>query len=130
MHDSPSLPGSYGSIGWLAGDAAILINDRFDIWKIDPKSPSEAINLTLGEGRNKQITFRRERLKADETSIDPNEPLILSAFNEVNKDNGFFYKFLRWKNGSQAIDYVGTSLHGVDQSQRIQPDFGKKINLP
>ncbi|RIW12418.1 S9 family peptidase [Algoriphagus lacus] len=90
LHDSPSLPGSYGSEGWLAGEAAILINDRFDIWKIDPKNPSAAVNLTLGEGRKKQITFRRERLRADETFIDPKEPLILSAFNEVNKDNGFF----------------------------------------
>lgn len=90
LHDSPSLPGSYGSEGWLAGDAAILINDRFDIWKIDPKNPAAAVNLTLGEGRKKQITFRREQLKADETFIDPKETLILSAFNEVNKDNGFF----------------------------------------
>lgn len=90
IHDSPSLPSSYGSEGWLAGDAAILINDRYDIWKIDPKNPTSAVSLTLGEGRKKQITFRREQLKADETSFDPKEPLILSAFNEVNKDNGFF----------------------------------------
>lgn len=90
LHDSPSLPGSYGAEGWLAGDAAILINDRYDIWKIDPKNPAAAVNLTLGEGRKKQITFRREQLKADETSIDPKEPLVLSAFNEMIKENGFF----------------------------------------
>ncbi len=90
LHDSPSLPGSYGSEGWLVGEAAILINDRFDIWKIDPKNPAAAVNLTIGEGRKKQITFRREQLKADETFIDPKEPLILSAFNEMTKDNGFF----------------------------------------
>jgi dipeptidyl aminopeptidase/acylaminoacyl peptidase len=90
LHDSPALPGSYGSEGWLEGDAAILINDRFDIWKIDPRNPAAAINLTLGEGRKKQITYRRERLKTDEISLDPKEELILSAFNEINKDNGFF----------------------------------------
>lgn len=90
LHDSPSLPGNYGAEGWLAGDAAILINDRYDIWKIDPKNPSAAVNLTLGEGRKSQITFRRERLKFDETSIDPRESLILSAFNENTKDSGFF----------------------------------------
>ncbi len=90
LHDSPALPGSYGSEGWLAGDAAILINDRFDLWKIDPLNPSAAVNLTSGEGRKKQITFRRERLKWDETSIDPKAPLILSAVDEVSKNNGFF----------------------------------------
>lgn len=90
LHDSPSLPGNYGSEGWLAGDAAILINDRFDIWKIDPKNPSAAVNLTRGEGRKNQVVFRRERLKYDETAIDPKEALILSAFNETTKDAGFF----------------------------------------
>jgi dipeptidyl aminopeptidase/acylaminoacyl peptidase len=90
LHDSPSLPGSYGSEGWLAGDEAILINDRYDIWKIDPGNPAAAVNLTLGEGRKRQITFRREQLRIDETFLDPKIPLILSSFNEINKDNGFF----------------------------------------
>jgi dipeptidyl aminopeptidase/acylaminoacyl peptidase len=36
------------------------------------------------------VVFRRERLRFDETSIKPKEPLILSAFNENNKDAGFF----------------------------------------
>jgi dipeptidyl aminopeptidase/acylaminoacyl peptidase len=90
LHDSPSLPGSYGSEGWLAGDAAILINDRFDIWKIDPKNPAVAVNLTGGEGRKKRITFRRERLKSDETFIDIKEPMVLSAFDELTKESGFF----------------------------------------
>ncbi|WP_370690564.1 prolyl oligopeptidase family serine peptidase [Algoriphagus sp.] len=90
LHDSPSLPGNYGSEGWLSDDSAILINDRFDIWKIDPKNPSGAVNLTMGEGRKNQLVFRRERLRFDETSIDPKEALILSAFNENNKNSGFF----------------------------------------
>jgi dipeptidyl aminopeptidase/acylaminoacyl peptidase len=90
LHDSPSLPGNYGSEGWLSDDSAILINDRFDIWKIDPKNPSGAVNLTMGEGRKNQVVFRRERLRFDETSIDPKEALILSAFNENNKNSGFF----------------------------------------
>jgi dipeptidyl aminopeptidase/acylaminoacyl peptidase len=90
LHDSPSLPGNYGTEGWLTDDSAILINDRFDIWKIDPKNPGAAVNLTRGEGRKSQVVFRRERLRFDETSIKPKEPLILSAFNENNKDAGFF----------------------------------------
>lgn len=90
LHDSPSLPGNYGSEGWLSDDSAILIYDRFDIWKIDPKNPGAAVNLTRGEGRKSQMVFRRECLRFDETSIDPKEALILSAFNENNKNSGFF----------------------------------------
>ena len=65
LHDSPSLPNSYGAEGWLEGDAAILINDRFDLWKIDPTNPSAAQNLTAGEGRKQQLSFRRQRLDLD-----------------------------------------------------------------
>ena len=83
IHDSPSLPSSYGAAGWLEGDASFLINDRFDLWKVDPRNPATAQNLTGGEGRRTQNSFRRERLKVDEVAIDPKEPLILSGFDEV-----------------------------------------------
>lgn len=90
LHDSPSLPGSYGSAGWLADDAAILIYDRFDIWKIDPKNPSAAVNLTSGEGRKQSIQFRRQDLDREERSIDPKATLYLTAFNEINKESGMY----------------------------------------
>lgn len=90
LHDSPSLPSSYGVEGWFAGDQALLVNDRFDIWKIDPRNPSTAQNITLGEGRKKQLTFRRERLKLEEVEIDSKEILLLSAFDEKTKKNGYF----------------------------------------
>lgn len=90
LHDSPSLPGSYGSAGWLADDAALLIYDRFDIWKIDPKNPSAAVNITAGEGRKQMIQFRRQDLDREERSIDPKAALYLTAFNEVSKESGMF----------------------------------------
>ncbi len=90
LNDSPSLPSSYGVAGWLSGDESIVLNDRFDIWKIDPRNLSAAQNITSGEGRKRKITFRRERLKVDEVEIDPNETLVLSAFDEQTKRNGYF----------------------------------------
>ncbi|MFT6972542.1 MAG: hypothetical protein ACJAXX_003125, partial [Roseivirga sp.] len=50
LHDSPSLPGSYGAAGWSEKDAAFLIYDRYDIWKFDPKGKSAPENLTNGLG--------------------------------------------------------------------------------
>jgi dipeptidyl aminopeptidase/acylaminoacyl peptidase len=90
LHDSPSFPGSYGSAGWVAGDAAILINDRFDVWKINPKNPQAAVNLTQGIGRKEKIVFRRQILDRDEISISSQAELLYSAFNEMNKDAGFY----------------------------------------
>src|SRR5690606_22926420 len=36
LHDAPSLPGSYGSAGWTAGDELFLVYDAHDIWALDP----------------------------------------------------------------------------------------------
>lgn len=117
LHDSPSLPGSYGAEGWLAGDAAILINDRYDIWKIDPKNPAAAVNLTLGEGRKRQVTFRREQLKADETFIDPKEPLFLSAFNEMTKENGFYATTYDAKSAPKQLIMTAHRYYGLKKAE-------------
>ena len=98
LHDSPSLPGSYGAAGWLAGDEAFLVNDRYDLWKIDPRHPEKAQNITLGEGRKNKIIFRRERLKLDEEFVDPKELLILSAFEEIKMRSGFYLGDYQGKN--------------------------------
>ncbi|WP_373399225.1 hypothetical protein V8V91_05635 [Algoriphagus halophilus] len=90
LHDSPSNPGSYGTSGWLDEDEAILVNDRYDIWKIDPKNPGAASRITLGEGRKNKIEFRVEVLDREVLSIDPEEPLILNAFHEMTKESGYF----------------------------------------
>lgn len=90
LHDSPSLPGSYGSAGWLENDKAFLVYDRFDIWKIDPSSPEEAINITKGDGKKSSIVFRRQDLDREEKSINPKSDLILTAFNEKNKNAGYY----------------------------------------
>ncbi|NVK49841.1 MAG: S9 family peptidase [Cyclobacteriaceae bacterium] len=90
LHDSPSLPGSYGTGGWLEDDAAILINDRYDVWKIDPKNPPSAQMITKGEGRKNKIEFRRQTIDSEERFIDPKSTLYLTAFNEVTKESGMY----------------------------------------
>ncbi|MDD4246878.1 MAG: S9 family peptidase, partial [Dysgonamonadaceae bacterium] len=37
-NDVPGKPGSYGIAAWGKDDAYVLINDMFDIWKIDPQN--------------------------------------------------------------------------------------------
>ncbi|MDN3204773.1 S9 family peptidase [Algoriphagus sediminis] len=90
LNDQPSLPRSYGSAGWLKDDEAFLIYDRYDIWKVNPKNPSNAINITAGKGRENKVEFRRVVLDREEESIDPEEDLYLRAFNEQTKDSGFY----------------------------------------
>jgi dipeptidyl aminopeptidase/acylaminoacyl peptidase len=123
LHDSPSLPGSYGSEGWLEGDAAVLINDRYDIWRIDPKDPAAAVNLTLGEGRKSKTTFRREVLKSDETFVDSGEPLILSAFNEETKDKGYFAGSFDGKSAPKSLLMTGNNYYGLTKAKEASQVF-------
>lgn len=113
LHDSPSLPGSYGNAGWLDADAAVLINDRFDIWKIDPKRPQDAVNLTQGLGRKDNLVFRREVLDRDEISINPKSELLLSAFNEATKDAGFYSSLVDGKTAPKQLLMTPNAYNGL-----------------
>lgn len=117
IHDSPSLPGSYGNAGWIAGDAAFLIYDRFDIWRVDPKNPSAAVNITQGIGRKEKIVFRRQNLDREERSIDPKALLLLAAFDEQKKDAGFYTGSIDGKVAPKQILMTAHSYSGLTKAK-------------
>ncbi len=117
LHDSPSLPGSYGNAGWLENDAAILIYDRFDIWKVDPKNPQAAVNITMGMGRKENLVFRRQNLDREERSIDPKAELMLTAFNEKTKDDGFFTGSINGKSAPEKILLTPHRYSGMTKAE-------------
>ncbi|MCH6234243.1 prolyl oligopeptidase family serine peptidase [Cognataquiflexum rubidum] len=122
LHDSPALPSSNGAAGWTKGDLAFLVYDRYDIWKIDPTGKSAPVNVTKGEGKKQQIVFRREKLDNEEESIDPSQPLILNAFNELNKKNGFFKGDISGATIPQSIvftDHRYSSLTKAENSDKM-----------
>lgn len=89
-HDSPSNPGSYGSGGWLEGDEAILLYDRFDVWAVDPSGAFAPRNLTRGAGRAQSTRFRIVRLGGESGPFAANAEVWLSAFSPRTKQAGFF----------------------------------------
>ncbi len=90
LHDTPEQPGSYGAGGWLAGDAGLLVNDRFDVWLLDPQGRAAPRCLTDGEGRRAGVRLRVVDLDREEEALDPKQPLLLSAFDETSRDAGFW----------------------------------------
>lgn len=102
LHDSPVMANSYGHEGWAADDKAIFINDRYDVWRIDPKGEVAPINLTDGLGRKENLTFRIVRLDdvllppgtpgVKKEPIKPKETIYFSVFDNSTKDNGYYYK--------------------------------------
>jgi acetyl esterase/lipase len=110
LDDHPDDPGSYGSAGWLEGDAAFLVYDDFDIWSVDPGGQSQPRNLTEGVGRANEIQFRYLDPTggggafgfgfggrggggapfSEDEGIAPDEDALLSAFHIYTKQAGFY----------------------------------------
>jgi dienelactone hydrolase len=91
LHDSPSLPGSYGSAGWTTGDAHFLIYDMHDMWAVDPTGRAAPRNVTHGLGRRENLRLRYVRLDTEERAIDPRADALFSAFNLWTKADGFYH---------------------------------------
>ncbi|WP_041616748.1 prolyl oligopeptidase family serine peptidase [Spirosoma linguale] len=105
-HDTPNLPGAYGSAGWTTGDRYLWLYDRYDIWQFDPTGKEKPTNLTAGWGRKNKIRLRRAEVENDddtpgrrsgaaEKAIDPKAELFLTGIWESDKATGI----LKSKNG-------------------------------
>ena len=89
QNDTPDLPGSYGIAGWTADDRSVLLYDQFDIWDVKPDGTGGR-NITGGEGRKQQITFRYRSMDPEERTVPANKPLLLSATDDRTRATGFY----------------------------------------
>ena len=85
--DHPALPSPYGLGGWLEEDRALLMYDRYDIWKV-PVDGSAPVRLTAG--REQGVTYRYLNLKdrEEERHVKADETLLLTLFDNATKENG------------------------------------------
>ena len=83
---------------WMGQDEALLISDRYDVWKFSPDG-KKAECLTRGAGRRDKVQYtvmnpaRRSNpyLYQNINNYPMKGRLMLSAFNEVDKRNGYAY---------------------------------------
>jgi dipeptidyl aminopeptidase/acylaminoacyl peptidase len=92
--DQPSEPPSYGFAGWSADGKYLLLNDRYDIWKV-ALSGSDAKPLTGGMGRKTRTVLRLVPQPPDEPAtrdkgINLARSLLFKAVNELTRDEGFY----------------------------------------
>ncbi len=84
---------------WFKDESAVLIIDRYDIWKFAPDG-SSAVTLTGGVGRQTHNRFKITDPKPDTRKpnerrcgvarpFDPKQTVYLSVFNEDSQENGF-----------------------------------------
>ncbi len=89
LFDQPDVRPPYGLGGWTKEDARVLVNDRYDVWEVDPAGVAAPKNLTAGAGRARDITYRVVNLDSEDRFLDPAEPLMLRAFNNESKESGY-----------------------------------------
>lgn len=88
-HPYPHENPTFGVAGWTKDGKHVILNHKYDLWML-ALDGSEAENITEGLGENKKIIFRYETLNDDEEYIDTSKNLLLSAFGEWTKKNGFY----------------------------------------
>jgi len=108
--DYPADPPGYGHSEWLADSSAVLIYDKYDIWKV-PISGDALSCLTSGGGREEQIVFRVIDLDDEEETIDPAAALMLSGFSERKKRDAFY------------------ALSGGGELERLYGDGGHRLHV-
>ncbi|MEX6691068.1 prolyl oligopeptidase family serine peptidase [Danxiaibacter flavus] len=85
-NDVPDDPGTYGIVKWTENDQYVLINDRYDVWKVDPQAKESSVSLT--EGRKNKIIYRFAELDQEEKFIKPEEKAVYRIFDEKDKSTG------------------------------------------
>ena len=128
--DHPSAyPGPYeGSPKWVEDDRAVLIIDRYDVWRFAPDG-SKAENLTGGVGRSSLNRFRTLDLRPDKRTdnqrrsgvVNPlkvKDDLYLSLQNEEDKKNG--YGRINLAKPSKTLRYFTDTV--TFQGPRMAPD--------
>ncbi|HSQ57180.1 MAG TPA: prolyl oligopeptidase family serine peptidase, partial [Gemmata sp.] len=91
--DHPGTPRPAGQAQWTTDGKFLLVNDRYDIWKLAADG-SSAENLTK-IGRKQQIRFSILRVQVQDEldrgrGVDLAKPQLLGAENLHTRDSGFF----------------------------------------
>jgi len=97
LHDTPNLPYTYGSPGWLEDDEALLVYDRYDLWKVDPENREKPVNLTQN-GRKTNTEYRLVDYRSDEEKkkgLDASETFHFHGHNVVTRADGYYEKKLK-----------------------------------
>lgn len=110
-NDTPSEPGAYGIAAWGEGDKFVLMYDAFDIWKLDPSGKQKPVNITNNAGRTDSITFRYINTDPDKRFVENKDVLLLSAFDNISKEAGFYTLRLQGRNPllKRELDKYGYS---------------------
>jgi len=77
---------AYGVAGWTKNDEAVILYDKFDLWKVAADG-TRAARLTAGAAE--QTRHRYVRINPDDEWIDTDQPIYVSLFGLWTKRSGY-----------------------------------------
>jgi len=101
LHDAPSYARSYGIEGWTTDEKFIIVNDRYDLWLMDPNNSIAPERLT--KGRENKIKYTYIKLDDEEDFINLDEPILVKIFDEKDKSSGYGLYDYQKKNVEEKI---------------------------
>jgi dipeptidyl aminopeptidase/acylaminoacyl peptidase len=96
--DHPDDPPPHGLMGWLEGDKAVYVYDKYDIWQCDPEGRTTPLCLTKSIGRRHHLSFRYVRLDGEnggrrllrqDSALHAGQPLVLTVFDNQDMSQGY-----------------------------------------
>lgn len=113
-HPYPHENPTYGLAGWTADKEHVIVNHKYDLWML-ALDGSDAVNITQRLGEKEQIEFRYKNLDEEEEWIDTSEDMLLEAFGDWTKKDGFYR--LEVGNKPQPLLYADASFGNVHKAQ-------------
>lgn len=107
-NDVPDDPNPYGIAKWMEGDKYVLINDRYDVWKVATDGVEKSIPLTFG--RFNKIEYRYASVDNDEQFIKNDATLLFRIFDQKDKGAGLAQLNLKSKMSLTLIFKEAVSL--------------------
>ena len=109
QYDTPTdqLP-PWGQGGWMKDDAAVLLFDRYDVWRV---TPDGARGERLTRGAEERIIHRPIQLDRQAVGYDPAAPMYFSIRGERTQENG--YARLRPGRPVERLLYQSTGIGGL-----------------
>ncbi|MFN9304567.1 MAG: redoxin domain-containing protein [Planctomycetota bacterium] len=102
--DHPEPDAAFGLAGWTENDAAVLLYDEFDVWRLDPATGAAAC-VTDGFGRQNRTRLRIQPLPRDDDKVGLDDELLLAATNVETMAEGFFADSITRQQRPQKLLY-------------------------
>ena len=87
--DKPMHATHFGLIGWINSGHDLLINSKYDLWKIDASGKNAPICLTKGLGKSSKTALRLIKTSESQRYYDLNEDYFFTAYQDKTKKAGY-----------------------------------------